>query len=293
MSLVQAWILASRPKTLSAAAVPVIVGTAIALREGGARVGPALMALMAAFAIQIATNFANDLFDHLKGADTAERVGPTRAVQSGMLSPRAMAMGTAVMVILCLACGGYLAAVAGWPVMVVGVVCVLSGLAYTGGPFPLAYNGLGDVFVLAFFGFVAVIGTVWVQMQTVPALAVWASVPVGLLATGILVVNNIRDREGDLAANKRTVVARFGRTFGERELLACLVISYVVPVLMAGLGFGPGVLLSLASLPLAGRVLHEAKTLEGAPLNGTLAHAAQLLLVYGALFSVGLVAAPA
>ena len=171
-SRARAWLLASRPKTLTAALVPVMVGTAVAHAAAGARVGPALAALFGAVMIQIATNFANDVFDHEKGADTHERLGPTRAVQAGLLTPREVRAGMIVAVALAVLAGGYLAAVAGWPVVVIGVLSVLSGIAYTGGPYPLGYHGLGDVFVFAFFGVVAVCGTAFVQRGAVPPLAI-------------------------------------------------------------------------------------------------------------------------
>ena len=291
MSAPSPWLLASRPKTLPAAAVPVVVGTAVASARGGIDPVPALAALLGAFAIQIGTNFANDLFDFQKGADTEGRLGPTRAVQAGLLSPRAMAWGTGVAFGCAFLLGIYLVAVGGWPIVVIGILSILSGLAYTGGPFPLAYNGLGDLFVLIFFGFVAVAGTAYVQVGTVPALALWSALPVGALATAILVVNNVRDRASDARAGKRTLVARYGRSFGTAEYVACLAVAYVVPVVMAARGYGPWVMLPLVTLPLAGERLRDLLRLEGTALNATLAGTAQLLLLFGLVFAVGVAAA--
>lgn len=285
---IRAWILASRPKTLTAAAVPVLVGTAVAHHAGGVRWGPALAALFGAFAIQIGTNFANDLFDALKGADTEDRVGPVRAVQAGLLSARAMAWGTGVVFAVATLFGIYLVSEGGWPLVVIGVASIASGLAYTGGPFPLAYNGLGDLFVLMFFGFVAVAGTAYVQLLSVPLLAVWAALPVGALATAILVVNNIRDREGDALAGKRTVVVRFGRSFGVAEYMACLAVAYAVPVGLAAAGFGPWVLLTWVTVPLAVELARSVVRDQGPVLNETLAGTARLLLAHGVLFALGL-----
>ncbi len=282
--------LASRPRTLGAAFVPVLVGTAVAYAEGGLSLLPALAALFGAFFIQIGTNFANDLFDALKGADTVDRVGPTRAVQAGLLSPRAMGYGVAIAFSAAVLVGVYLVSIAGWPIVVIGVLSVLSGIGYTGGPYPLAYNGLGDVFVFVFFGLVAVGGTAYVQRLELPSLALVAAIPIGALATAVLVVNNVRDREGDERAGKRTLVVRFGRRFGVLEYAACLAVAYVVPVGLAAGGAGPFVLLTWASLPLAITAYGQVATWDGAPLNETLGATARLLVVYGLLFSVGIAA---
>ena len=287
----RAWLLASRPKTLTAALVPVLVGSACAHLAGGFAALPAAAALLGAVWIQIGTNFANDVFDFEKGADTEDRIGPVRAAQAGLLTPGQLKVGMAVSFALATVCGGYLVWVAGWPVVAIGVVSILSGIAYTGGPFPLAYNGLGDVFVLVFFGFVAVCGTAYVQLDAVPASAWWASVPVGALATAILVVNNVRDRETDVTVNKRTLAVRFGRGAGLAEYAVLLLSAYAVPVAMyALLPLGPWVLLPLATAPLAIRLWLGVARIPGGPdLNRYLAGTAQLLMSHGALFAVGLV----
>jgi 1,4-dihydroxy-2-naphthoate octaprenyltransferase len=286
----QAWILASRPQTLTAALVPVLVGTAVAQASGGLRVGPALAALFGAFMIQIATNFANDVFDAEKGADTHERLGPTRAVQSGLLTNRQVRVGMLVTIALAIVAGLYLTAIGGYPIVIIGVLSVLSGVAYTGGPFPLGYNGLGDVFVMIFFGFVAVCGTAYVQLGSVPPLAWLASIPVGAIATAVLVVNNVRDRSTDVKAGKRTLAVRFGRRFGVIEYVLLFVVAYAAPV-VALLRFhrSAWVLLPIVTLPLAAKLARTLATTEGAPLNACLASTAKLLLVYGVLFSAGLV----
>ena len=286
---VRAWVLAARPATLTAALTPVMVGTAVAYASGGLRVGPALAALFGAFMIQIATNFANDVFDHEKGADTHERLGPTRAVQAGLLTGREVRAGMLAAVALAFLAGLYLTAAAGWPVVVIGVLSVLSGLAYTGGPYPLGYHGLGDVFVMVFFGFVAVCGTVFVQTGTLPPLAWLASVPVGSLATAVLVVNNVRDRESDVKAGKRTLAVRFGRRAGVAEYAALLALAYAAPA-AAGLvlHLRGWVLLPLATLPLGIRLFTKLATQEGRPLNDCLAGTAKLLLLHGALFATGI-----
>jgi 1,4-dihydroxy-2-naphthoate octaprenyltransferase len=285
----RAWILAARPATLGAAVVPVAVGTAVAHAAGGLAWGPALAALSGSICIQIGTNFANDVFDHEKGADTEERLGPPRAAALGLLTGRQLYTGIAVVFGLALLCGVYLTAVAGWPVVAIGVASLLSGLAYTGGPYPLGYHGLGDVFVMAFFGFVAVCGTAFVQLGHVPELALWASVPVGALATAILVVNNVRDRETDVVAGKRTLAVRFGRRGALGEYLALLVLSYAVPVLLVATGrTGGWALLPLLTLPVAVLRLRALFAAVGKAHNPVLVGTAKLLLLYGALFAVGL-----
>lgn len=284
----RAWLLASRPQTLTAAVVPVLVGTAVAHALGEFRKGPALAALLGAMLIQIGTNFANDVFDAEKGADTEERLGPTRAVQAGLLSPRAVRAGMIVTFGLAVLAGLYLAATAGWPVVAIGVASILSGIAYTGGPYPLGYHGLGDVFVMGFFGFVAVCGTVFVETGAVPLLAILASIPVGALATCILVVNNLRDRHTDVKAGKRTLAVRLGRGGVLTEYVLLLLASYSVPVALAALHGKPWLLLPLASLPVAALLFRRILASEGRALNPCLASTAKLLLLFGALFSAGL-----
>lgn len=282
-----AWWLAARPKTLTAAAVPVLVGVGVAYAGQGVDWMPALIALFASFAIQVGTNFANDLFDYLKGADTEERVGPTRAVQAGLLSVQAMKVGTAVAFSIAFLFGLYLSYEGGWPIFVVGLLSIASGLAYTGGPYPLAYHGLGDVFVALFFGFVAVAGTVWVQHQTLPDVVWIAAIPVASLSTAILVVNNLRDEEQDAKANKRTLVVRFGRRFGLWEYSICIGLAYGTALAYAFYG-RPWALLPCLSLPLAIDVVRKVRRDRGAALNSSLANTARLLFVFGVLWAVGL-----
>jgi 1,4-dihydroxy-2-naphthoate octaprenyltransferase len=282
------WIRAARPATLTAALVPVMVGTAVAHATRGARWDTALAALLGASAIQIGTNFANDVFDAEKGADTAARLGPVRAVAAGLLSARAMRIAMIVAFALATLFGSYLVWTSGWPIVVIGVLSIASGIAYTGGPYPLGYNGLGDIFVMVFFGFVAVLGTIVVQTSELPLLGWAAAVPVGAIATAILVVNNIRDRATDVHAGKRTLVVRFGRRFGELEYVVLLVLAYLVPLALAAWRSSAWIVLPLATAPLAVALARRVLREEGAPLNATLAATAKLLLFHGVLFSVGL-----
>jgi 1,4-dihydroxy-2-naphthoate octaprenyltransferase len=285
----RAWLLASRPATLTAALVPVMVGTAVAAVTGGVRARPALAALFGAFMLQITSNFANDVFDHEKGADTEERLGPTRAVQSGLLTARQVRIGMMTTIALGFASGIYLTSVAGWPIVAIGLASIASAVAYTGGPYPLGYHGLGDVFVMAFFGFVAVCGTVFVQTGAVPPLAWLASVPIGAIATSVLVVNNVRDRDTDVKAGKRTLAVRFGRRAGLVEYGGLLAVAYAAPIVAAlAFGRGPLVLLPLASLPIAVRLVRAVSATTGKALNACLVGTARLLLVYGVLFAAGL-----
>jgi 1,4-dihydroxy-2-naphthoate octaprenyltransferase len=285
----RAWILAARPATLTAAFAPVAVGSACAWHVGGFRWDAALAALVGAFLIQIATNFANDMFDFQKGADTEERLGPTRAAQAGLLTVGQLRRGIIVTFALAIGIGIYLTWIAGPAVIVIGLASMAAGLAYTGGPFPLAYNGLGDVFVLAFFGFVAVCGTAFVQALFVPDIAWAASVPIGALATAILVVNNVRDFEGDARAGKTTLVVRFGRQGGVREYAFLLVAAYATPLFMFLLGWTSAwVCLPLVTILWAARLFASVVSDRGVALNQTLAWTAKLLSLFGVLFAIGI-----
>ncbi len=284
-----AWMVAARPATLTAAFAPVAVGTACAWRVGGFRWDAALAALLGAFLIQIATNFANDMFDFEKGADTEDRLGPTRAAQAGLLSVAQLRRGIIVSFAIALGTGLYLTWIAGPAVLAIGLASMAAGLAYTGGPFPLAYNGLGDVFVMGFFGFVAVCGTAFVQALYVPEIAWLASIPIGALATGILVVNNVRDFEGDRRAGKTTLVVRFGRPSGVREYALLLLVSYAIPIVLYGLDWSSAwVCLPLLTLPWSLRLFQSVMNDRGVALNQTLAGTAKLLSVFGVLFGIGI-----
>lgn len=284
--------MAARPRTLPAAIAPVMVGAAAAAHDGAFQSGPALAALLGAILIQIGTNFANDVFDFQKGADTHERLGPTRVTQSGLLTPRQVFAGMGVIFGLAVLIGLYLAWVGGWPIVAIGVLSILSGLAYTGGPFPLGYHGLGDVFVFVFFGLAAVCGTYYVQAGAVSALAWWAAVPMGFLTTAIIVVNNLRDIETDRAAGKRTLAVRLGVRGARAEYLLLIGGAYLIPLLIWLTGAGSvWVLSTWLSIPLAVRWVRAVFTLSGRPLNAALAGTGQLTLMYAALFAAGLLMA--
>lgn len=290
ISTPRAWLMATRPKTLSAAAVPVAVGTAVAFSEGEFAWLPALVALLGAFLIQIGTNLANDYFDYKKGADTEDRLGPTRVVSSGLITPGAVRRAMVATFALSALVGSYLIWVAGWPILVIGVLSILSGIAYTGGPYPLGYNGLGDVFVFIFFGVVAVVGTYYVQALSMSWVALAASVPVGLLSVAILIVNNYRDIDTDRVAGKRTLAVRLGRRLTRAQYQLCLGGAYLVPALQVSLGEHTlWTLAPLLSAPLAWRLRQRFMTeTDGEALNLVLEDTAKLLALFGVLYALGL-----
>jgi 1,4-dihydroxy-2-naphthoate octaprenyltransferase len=247
-------------------------------------------ALVAALLIQIGANFANDLGDFRKGADSATRLGPTRVTSAGLLMPKAVETGIWIVFGLAAAIGLYLVYLGGWPILAIGLVSIAAAIAYTGGPFPLGYNGLGDLFVFIFFGLVAVTGTYYVQAHTVSTMVLVAAVPMGSLITNILVVNNVRDVETDRAAGKRTLAVLLGRQAARIEYIGLLVAAYAAPfVLWLGLGLTAWVLFPLATIPIAIRLARTVATQTGGPpLNRALAGTAQLAALYGLAFAVGI-----
>jgi len=281
--------LAARPRTLPAALAPVIVGTALALRDSAFAPGPAIAAVLVALLLQIGANFANDVFDFRRGADTAERLGPTRVTQSGLIAERQVLAATIAVILLAAIAGFYLVLRGGVPILVLGIAAIIATLAYTGGPFPLAYNGLGEVFVLIFFGFVAVAGTYYVQSLQLTATALACAIPVGALVTNILVVNNLRDLETDRRAGKRTLAVRFGRAGTQLEYLALMIVAYLTPPLLWLTGaLGPWTLLTWLTLPLAARLVRQTRQETGRALNKTLGGTAQLELLFSILFAIGI-----
>lgn len=283
------WVMASRPRTLPAALAPVIVGAAVAVHDRVFQPLPVLAALCAAVLIQIGSNFANDLGDYGRGTDRGGRVGPTRVTTAGLLTPAQVKAGMWVVFGLAALCGLYLITLGGWPILVVGVVSIVAAMAYTAGPLPFGYYGLGDVAVFVFFGLVAVIGTYYVQALVVTPLAFWAAVPMGCLVTAILVVNNIRDADTDRAAGKRTLAVILGRRGARIEYIVLIAIAYLTPpILCLGFGLAPIVLLPLLTLPLAIHLVRTILRVLGPPLNQALAGAAQLAVWYALAFALGL-----
>jgi 1,4-dihydroxy-2-naphthoate octaprenyltransferase len=284
--------MAVRPRTLPVSVGPVLVGSAVAFAYGQFSLGPALAAALGSLLLQIGSNFANDVFDFEKGADTADRIGPPRASQLGLLTPRQLKSGMGVVFGFALLVGIYLSWVAGPVIIAIGLVSILAAIAYTGGPYPLGYHGLGDVAVFVFFGLVAVTGTAFVQMGAVPSLAWLAAIPVGALATAILVVNNLRDVDTDRVAGKRTLAVRLGRG-GARAEWALLVGGAYGMTLIAWIVSGQSawVLLPWASAPRALSLWRVIRTSEAGPdLNEALAGTAQLGFLFSLLFAAGLCA---
>lgn len=283
--------MAARPKTLPAAVGGVVVGAALAIRDGVFAPLPALAALAGALLFQIAANFANDYFDYVKGIDTADRLGPVRVTQSGLIAPARLRLGLAVVVGLALLDGLYLVSVGGWFILFIGLAAVAATLAYSGGPFPLASHGLGDGFVFVFFGLAAVCGTYYAQALTLTAPVVVAAAPVGALITAILVVNNARDIPTDAKTGKRTLAVMFGLRFTRIEYAALVWGAYAVPALLLLTGaFKIWVLLPWGTLTLAWRAVERMqRSLDGPGYNRLLADTAQLSLLFSLLFAVGIV----
>jgi len=284
------WFEAARPKTLPAAVIPVLVGTAFAEAAQGANYGRAAVCLVFSLLVQIGTNFANDYFDFVQGADTHERVGPRRAVAAGLVSPRTMLVATTLVLAAAFAVGLLLVAEGGWMLLPIGIVSIVCAIAYTGGPYPLGYNGLGDLFVFIFFGLVAVGATFYVQAHTLSAPVMLAAAAVGLLAANILVANNYRDVETDAKAGKRTLVVRFGRKFAFWQYaLSALAALLSAPALMAA-GWRWPVLLPLMLLPWGVRLTHRlGASSEPREQIAVLADTAKFLAAFGVLLSVGVV----
>jgi 1,4-dihydroxy-2-naphthoate octaprenyltransferase len=287
LSHLRLWLLAARPRTLPAAIAPVLVGTALAGSEGTFRALPFVAALVGSVFIQIGTNLSNDYSDARRGADTDDRLGPVRVTAGGLMPPRRVLIGTYVAFGVAVGAGLYLAAVAGWELLVVGAASILAGILYTGGPRPYGYEGLGELFVFLFFGFVAVVGSYFVQTEELRWEAFALAVPVGLLASAILGVNNIRDVDTDRRAGKRTLAVKLGRDRARGLYTAMLVISFVVPPLLVP-ALSAWVLLSLAAVPLVPPLVRTVSTrTDGPSLNSALAGTGRLLAVYSLLLAGG------
>ncbi len=285
------WVEAARPKTLAAAFVPVLVGATIAYQHELINWMATTVALICAFLIQIGTNFANDYFDFVKGADTEERIGFERATAKGLISPKTMLNATFICMALAFVFGLYLVWIGGTVVLIIGLLSLLFGVLYTGGPFPLGYNGLGDLFVFIFFGIVAVMTTYYVNALAWSMDTFWASLAVGALCTNILVVNNLRDVEQDKIAGKKTLGVLFGETMLKVEYTVMLLLAFSIPPhFYFQLGYGEWIFLPFLILPVA--LLHT-KTIwtetEKRNLNQQLEKTAKFMTLFGLLFSIGII----
>ncbi len=307
VSKAEAWLMAARPQTLPAGAAPVVAGTGLAVHDGLFALGPALAALLGALLLQVGTNFANDYFDAVNGADDADREGFTRVTAGGLIAPERVRAAMAATYGLAVVVGLYLVWVGGVPILVVGLTSILAGVLYTGGPYPYGYRGLGDLFVFLYFGVIAVTGTYYVQAVTeagvgafptgiasgtVTTAALVASLPAAALSTAILVVNNVRDRETDAAAGKRTLAVMLGYRWSRVEFLLLVGAAYVVPTVFAlDPAFGLPALAPLVTLPLAISVSRTVlERTDGEALNPALERVGRTLFLHSVLFAAGLAA---
>lgn len=288
MSSWEIWIDASRPKTLPAAMAPVIMGTALAYGDGRFHFLYAFIAFICALLIQIGTNFANDYYDYLKGADTEERTGPVRATAAGLVTPNQMKLAFILTFGITFLLGLILVWRGGWPILLIGIFSILSGILYTGGPYPLGYNGWGDIFVLIFFGPVAVGGTYYVQALSLPDYVLWIGLAPGLISTAILTVNNLRDYETDLKSGKKTLAVRLGESFARIEYVFSILLAVILPIAIAlriKAHFEVILLLGILfpAYKLFKKIYHE----HGPALNEVLASTGKLLFMYSLLFTFG------
>jgi 1,4-dihydroxy-2-naphthoate octaprenyltransferase len=289
-NIFNSWLLASRPKTLLAAVVPVLVGSALAISMKKFFLPYSIVALLCSILIQIGTNFTNDLYDYLKGSDTVKRKGPRRVLASGLISVKEMKLAIILAFGLTFLLGLYLVYSVGLLILWVGIFSILAGIIYTAGPFPLAYNGLGDIFVFIFFGIIGTMGTFYLHTQEISLLAMVVSIPAGALITNILVVNNYRDIEEDREANKKTLAVLMGRVFTRWQFILLVTLAYLTTILLnIYFNYSIWILLPLSTIPIAVILIKMFYTLNGEELNKTLELSAKFAGLFGLLFSIGLI----
>lgn len=290
LSKLEIWYLAARPKTLPAAVSPIVVGTAVAVHEDGFVWWIALLALVTALLLQIAANFANDAIDAKRGSDTADRTGPTRVTAAGLVTYKQVMNATWIALLLAMCTGIPLLIRGGWPFVFLGIACLVCAVAYTGGPFPISYLGLGEIFVFLFFGVIAVTGTAYLQTQDLTALSLAAAIPPGAMGVGILITNNYRDLEQDRIANKRTVAVRIGAANTRLEYYAMLLITAVAPLVFWAIGWlNPWALITLLSWPFLWQLAQQIRTVQGPALNKTLGQTGKTALIHSLLFGIALI----
>jgi 1,4-dihydroxy-2-naphthoate polyprenyltransferase len=289
-SKISVWLRAARPQTLPASVVPVLVGASLAWSDQLFRWDTTLVALFCALLIQIGTNFANDYYDFINGADTPDRIGFERATAAGLVSPKSMLKATYLTMSIAFFAGLYLVWIGGWMILLIGILSLIFGILYTGGPYPLGYNGLGDIFVFIFFGFAAVMGTYYVNTLEWNWISFWAAIPVGALCVNILVVNNLRDIKQDKISGKRTLGVLFGELALMIEYTILLFISFIIPILFYEFyHLNSWIFLPLLSMPAAWILLRQIwQHLDKRTLNKTLERTAQFMVLYGLLFSAGI-----
>ncbi len=286
------WITASRPRTLPAAIAPILVGTALAASEGVFHPFVLIAAMVSAIFIQIGTNLSNDYSDSRRGADTEDRLGPVRVTAGGLVAPRQVLAATWLAFAIAFAAGIYLIVVAGWVLLVVGVVSILAGILYTGGPKPYGYEGLGEVFVFLFFGVVAVSGSYYIQTLSLSGEALALSVPVGMLGAAVLMVNNIRDIDTDRRADKNTLAVKIGRHAARHLYAATIYGAFLCLVVVAVVAAKPWLLIGLAALPFAPKLVRTVQNRsDGSSLNKALARTAGLSALFALLVVTGLLLA--
>ena len=283
------WVLASRLKTLPAAISPVLVGVSLAIHDGEFQPFIAFMTLLAAVLIQIGANFANDVYDFLNGSDREDRLGPTRATQSGLIPPEDMKKGMWLVFGLAICAGFYLAYIGGWPIVWIGLASIASAIAYTGGPYPLGYHGWGDILVFVFFGIIAVPGTYYLQSGFVSYDSMLFGIPLGALSTAILIVNNLRDADTDVKSGKRTLAVRFGKSFVKIEYIVMMIIAFTIPIYILQFWDEFSLYIILFLLPISIQHIQSLYTKTGSSLNLVLANTAKFLFHFSILLSIGLI----
>ena len=283
------WIIAFRIKTLPAAISPVLVGTALAFKmSNNFNLVTFLSILLASILIQIGTNLSNDLSDFLKGADTKDRLGPIRVAQSGLLTTDKLKLGIIISFSLAILFGFYLVTIGGYIIILIGLLSIISGILYTSGPYPLGYNGLGDIFVFIFFGIIAVMGTYYLQTLTINVESLICGIIMGSLSTAILVVNNIRDVITDADSGKNTLAVKLGLTFSKIEFLIMVFLPYILSLYLYLLINDMGIFLSFFTLPISFNLIYQIFNKVGDQLNGVLVKTARLLFLYSLLLTIGL-----
>lgn len=283
------WFLALRLKTLTAAISPVILGSSLAYREGAFNLFIFFMILLAALLIQIGTNFANDLYDFLNGVDNENRIGPIRLTQSGLISPKKMKNAMWISFILAICVGFYLALIGGWPIVIIGLASIFSGIAYTAGPYPLGYNGFGDLFVFIFFGLIAVPGTYYLYTGEINSLSLHMGIIMGMLSTAILVINNLRDIDTDRISGKNTLAVLLGEKVSKIQYTLFLFIPFIYSIYLWYNHYVASFLLVVFCLPISVKLVIKVFTLDGDELNSVLGSTAKFLFIFTILFSLGLV----
>ena len=284
------WLLAARLKTLAASIAPVTLGSALAFHDGTFHLFICLMTLLAAVLIQVGTNFANDVFDFQKGTDREDRLGPLRVTQTGLISPEQMKRAMWHTFVLAICVGFYLAWIGGWPIVWIGLLSIVAGITYTGGPYPLGYHGWGDVFVFIFFGLIAVPGTYYLQTDTVSSLSISMGAIMGMLSNAILVVNNLRDVDTDKLSGKRTLAVRLGKYFSKIQYSLLMLLPFILPIYLWWISENEiSLLLTVFAIPLSFHLIKQIFSLTGSDLNLVLSRTARFLIIFTVLLSTGLV----